>query len=294
MNSCRWFQAVFVFTLFALSGGTAWSADPVCDLSQAEDARLQKQLEDRLNGLGLSDAVNRGDLAVSLLILSDPQKPRLAQLNGHHMLYAASLPKIAILLGAAVAIDAGRLIPDDALMDDIHAMIRVSCNECANRVIDRVGKQALLGTLQSPHLGFYDPETGGLWLGKEYGRDPAWQRDPLNNLSHGASTFQVARFYCGLQRGTLVSPEQNQMMLDALSVPGIEHKFVAGLAPYDGLQVFRKSGSWKSYHADSALVRKGRQAYVIVALAQDPVGGQWLENMAAPLHELVMSGAETD
>lgn len=265
-------------------------ADRVCDLSHAEDAALQRQLEARIDSLGLADAVDRGELAVSLLILSDQQHPRLAQVSGHRMLYAASLPKIAILLGAAVSIDDGRLIPDDALMDDIHAMIRVSCNECANRVINRVGKQVLLDTLQAPQFGFYDPEQGGLWLGKEYSREPAWQRDPLNDLSHGATSFQVARFYCGLQQGTLVSPVQNQMMLDALSAPGIEHKFVAGLAPFDGLQIFRKSGSWSTFHSDSALVRKDDRAYVIVALADDPGGGRWLEKLAAPLHQLAVSG----
>ena len=287
MNTCGT-RLGLLLTCWLAFGAMDLAADPVCDLSRAEDQVLQQQLEKLLAEQGLSHAVERGDLALSLLILTDPGKPRLAQVNGHHMMYAASLPKIAILLGAAVAIDQGRLKPDDALLDDIHSMIRVSCNDCANRVIERVGEDELLATLQSPRFMFYDSEDGGLWLGKQYGRNPAWERDPLHDLSHGASTFQVTRFYCALQRGTLVSPRQNQMMLDALSIPGIDHKFVAGLEPYENIQMFRKSGSWRAFHADSALVRKGKSAYVIVGLAHDENGGAWLEQVAAPLHELAL------
>ena len=78
-------------------------------------------------------------------------------------------------------------------------------------------------------------------------------------------------------------------MLEAMSRPGIEHKFVAGLADREGLETYRKSGTWRSFHADSMLVRSGDQAYVMVALANDPEGGAWLERLAQPLHELALS-----
>jgi beta-lactamase class A len=265
-------------------GGTA------CELDQGEDELLQQRLVKVVEELGLTPATRRGALAISLLVLTDPDHPRLAQVNGHSMLYAASLPKIAILLGAAVAIEEGRLTPDQALREDIENMIRYSCNACANRVLGAVGREALLDILQSPRYALYDTARGGgLWVGKEYARNPAYQRDPLNGLSHGATTFQVARFYCRLHRGTLVSPEQDQMMLQALSSPGIEHKFVKGLSSVQGLELYRKSGTWRSFHADSMLVRTGGRAYVMVALAEDPEGGAWLEALAQPLHELVLA-----
>jgi beta-lactamase class A len=265
----------------------AVAADDVCDLSQAADAGLQSQLETVLRKQGLSEAVQRGDLSLSLLVLTDPERPRLAQVNGHRMVYAASLPKIAILLGAAVALDEGRLVLDDELENDVHEMIRHSCNECSNRVLQHVGEQRLLDILQSPRYGFYDDDgAGGLWLGKEYGPDPAFQRDPLKGLSHGATTFQATRLYCALQRGTLVGPRATRFMLDALANPGIEHKFVKGLQRYEDVEMFRKSGTWKAWHADSALVRSGDAVYVMVGLAHDRRGGAWLERLAAPLHEL--------
>ena len=266
------------------------SGQTVCDLDQGEDTLLQQRLETLVEQHGLASATRRGALALTLLVLTDPDHPRLAQINGHTMLYAASLPKIAILLGAAVAIDEGRLTPDAALRKDIDDMIRHSCNACSNRVLERVGRDQLLELLQSPRYALYDPEgSGGLWVGKDYAKGPAYRRDPLAGLSHGATTFQVARFYCGLHLGTLVSPAQSEMMLDAMSRPAIAHKFVKGLADLEGLETYRKSGTWRSFHADSMLVRSGDQAYVMVALADDPEGGAWLERLAQPLHELALS-----
>ena len=174
-------------------------------------------------------------------------------------------------------------------------MIRYSCNPCATRVLELVGREQLLKILQSPEYNFYDQNgAGGLWVGKDYGPGTAFRRDPLSGISHGATAFQAARFYYKLQNGSLVSPQQTKMMLDALSNTGIKHKFVKGLRAYPHLELFRKSGSWKTYHADSALVRGDGIAYIIVALANNANGNAWLEHLAAPLHELAVSHNKTE
>jgi len=259
-------------------------------LNESGDSALQQALEALVLEEKLADAVNQQELALVLVIVTDPDKPRLAELNGRSMVYAASLPKIAILLGAAVAIDESRLILDDELQMDLDNMIRYSCNPCATKVLEMVGRQELLEILQSPEYKFYDQDqAGGLWVGKDYGPGSAYQRDPLSGLSHGATAFQAARFYYKLHSGTLVSPEQSAMMLDVLSRPGISHKFVKGLKAYPDLEIFRKSGTWKTYHADSALVKTDGLAYIMVALANNLNGSAWLEQLAAPLHELAVS-----
>ena len=259
-------------------------------LIESGDPGLQLKLEELVIAQGLGDAVKRGDLNVALVIVTDPASPRLAEINGHEMVYAASLPKIAILLGAAAALDQGRLVMTDALHKDINDMIRASCNACATRVLEQVGRQELLETLRSPGLRFYDEEgAGGLWVGKDYGPGQAYQRDPLEGLSHGATAFQAARFYYKLYTRTLVSPEQSEMMLEALVDPGISHKFVKGLKGYQGMKIYRKSGTWKTYHADSALVTYGGHAYIIIALANHQQGSLWLENLAQPLHKLAVA-----
>jgi len=259
-------------------------------LNESGDLQLQQALEELVLEQNLATAVNKQELALVLVIVTDPDQPRLAEINGHNMVYAASLPKIAILLGAAVALQEGRLEMNNELQKDLDDMIRYSCNACATKVLNLVGREELLEILQSPEYNFYDQnDNGGLWVGKEYGPGSAYHRDPLSGLSHGATAFQAARFYYKLNMGTLVSPEQSRMMLDALSRPGISHKFVKGLEAYPDLEVFRKSGTWKTYHTDSALVRTEDLAYIIVALANNANGAAWLEQLAGPLHELAVS-----
>ena len=259
-------------------------------LAGASDKKLQVQLENIVRKQGLWRAVEKGELALLLAIVTDPLHPRLAELNGHKMMYAASLPKIAILLGAAVAIQEGRLELNDELHDEMVNMIRYSCNDCATRVLELVGREELIELLQSPGYDFYDPNgEGGLWVGKDYGPYPAYHRDPLNHLSHGATAFQVARFYYKLETGTLVSPEYTELMREALSNPGIQHKFVKGLRGVKGVDMLRKSGTWKTYHSDSALVSFRDQTYIIVGLANNKNGGNWLTQLAMPLNDLVRS-----
>jgi beta-lactamase class A len=269
--------------------GQLMGAEATRLLNEPGDLQLQQALEALVLEQNLAAAVNKQELALVLVIVTDPDNPRLAEINGHNMLYAASLPKIAILLGAAVAIDESRLELNDELQKDLDDMIRHSCNACATRVLGLVGREELLEILQSPEYNFYDQEAGGLWVGKDYGPGSAYHRDPLSGLSHGATAFQAARFYYKLHTGTLVSPEQSEMMLDVLSRPGISHKFVKGLEPYPNLEIFRKSGTWKTYHADSALIRTDGLAYIIVALTNNANGAAWLEQLAGPLHELAVS-----
>jgi len=257
-------------------------------LADAQDPSLQMQLEGVVRKQGLWDAVERGELALLLAIVTDPAQPRLAELNGHRMMYAASLPKIAILFGAAVSLERGRLQLTKALHRDMVDMIRVSCNECATRVLEQVGREELIELLQAPEYAFYDANgEGGLWVGKDYAPTEAYHRDPLFGLSHGATAFQVARFYYRLDTGTLVGPEYTQLMLEALSKPGIIHKFVKGLKDIPGIRMLRKSGTWKNFHADSALVHYRDQTYIMVALANHEDGERWLSQLASPLNDLV-------
>lgn len=242
-----------------------------------------------MSDLGLSGEIAKGDLAVSLVDITEPQTPRMAMLNGDEMLYAASLPKIAILLGAFVEAERGRLTLDAQHMDTLGKMIRVSSNEAASEALRWVGIDRLIEILESPRFGLYDPRgAGGLWVGKSYGPEAAQKRDPLHNLSHGATAFQVARFYQMLDADALVAPELSTKMKDVMSRPGIVHKFVKGLAGIPGLAMFRKSGSWQDTHADSALVEADGRKYIMVGLAHNPNGGEWLVRLAPKLHALVL------
>jgi beta-lactamase class A len=283
----------------ALFGLTALIASnqPMADVTASSppslwksfDSSLQRQLDKTLTRLGLEKAVSNKKLSVALVDITRLNKPRVAAVNGDEMQYAASLPKIAILLGAFVEIEQGEMKLDTDTRESLTRMIRVSSNADATRMLNRVGKQRLLGILQSRKFDLYDPKVnGGLWVGKEYGKSAAYQRDPLHNLSHGATAMQTARFYYLLETGRLVGPKLTREMKSMLGNPGIHHKFVKGLADYPDAKIYRKSGSWRQWHADSAIVEADGHKYIIVALAEDPNGGTWLSRLIQPIHQFMV------
>lgn len=257
-------------------------------LWECQSPELQEKLDQLIKDMKLTRSVQQGRLAIVVVDITDPHKPELAAVNPNKMLYAASLPKIAILLGAFVQIESGQLKPDAALWQDMTDMIRSSSNEAATRVLDKVGREQLLEILQSPRFQLYDPaHNGGLWVGKDYAKAGAYKRDPLYNLSHAATVMQAARFYYLLETNRLVGPELTEKMKEMLSRPALEHKFVKGLKEVPDAKVYRKSGTWMDYHADSALVEVEDRTFIIVGLAQSKKGSKWLVELAQPLIQIV-------
>ncbi len=287
-----WRQLALVFLFWSAGPGLGHAALPAdaVALREAADPALQAQLEERLDALQLGRSVEAGQLSVALVDVTNPDRPRLAEVNGDAMLYAASLPKIAILLAAFQRIDEGALTLDDETRDLMTRMIRNSSNRAATAMIGKVGRDYINELLRSPRYRLYDESlNGGLWVGKEYGRGSAYQRDPLHHLSHGATAFQVARFYYLLEKGELVSPQSSRLMKRILGEPAISHKFVGGLlAEVPQARIYRKSGSWRDWHADSAIVEHDGRTYIAVGLAQNPSGGAWLKRLIVELDGLIM------
>ncbi|MFA5940752.1 MAG: serine hydrolase [Sinimarinibacterium sp.] len=259
------------------------------DLEGARDVRLQAALTSAVNRLGLSHAVARGQLSVALVDLADPAAPRFAGLNDGDMVYGASLPKIAILFGAFARIEDGTLELTPELRRDLEDMIRRSSNVAASRVLAQVGPEYLANLLSSERYALYDrAHGGGLWVGKPYGPGEAYRRDPLFNLSHGASAYQVSRFYYLLETGRLVSPAASRAMKEIMGKPAIAHKFVKAIkASYPQAALYRKSGTWRDYHCDSALVEHDGKRYIIVGLSHAEQGGHWLEQLALAADALI-------
>ncbi|MBE9549921.1 MAG: serine hydrolase [Proteobacteria bacterium] len=283
--------------LLALLLSTSSQAhEALSQLEKAHDMELQHGLEKILEKHRLSSAVDNKKLALFIADLSDLENPRLAHVNGNQMMYAASLPKLAILVAAFVKVDRQQLELDESLWKDMNRMIRYSDNAAASRVLERVGKEDLLSILQEPEFMLYDREHGGgLWVGKAYSKDLAYRRDPLANLSHGATAIQAARVYYMLLSGKLLGPELSNKMLEILSRPGINHKLVKGLREkYPDATIYRKSGSWRNYHSDSAMIEVDNHHYLIVGLVEHPDGSQWLTNLAVPILDLLKKPKTTD
>jgi len=131
------------------------------------DPELQADVDQALRNLSLDDDVRGQRLAVALIDLTDLDVPRVAAVNGDVMMYAASLPKIAILLGAFVQAERGKLVLDEETIASLNRMIRNSSNADASAMLAKVGEATLLDILTSPRYHFYDAQRGGgLWVGK--------------------------------------------------------------------------------------------------------------------------------
>lgn len=258
-------------------------------LSDSLDPVLQQELVRSMEQLGLTEAARDHNLAVALVDITDRNKPRMASINGNTMMYSASLPKIAILLGAFQRFDEGALKPNKQTLKDITDMIRHSSNVAASRVLEMVGPFYLIKLLQSERYHLYDANsTGGLWVGKPYGKSPAYKRDPLHSMSHGATAHQVARYYYLLETGRLVSGEASRTMKEILGKPAIHHKFVAGLEKtHPDARIFRKSGTWRTYHSDSAIIERDGKTYIAVALVNNPNGGEWLSKLIVEMDDII-------
>jgi len=282
------YAAILLLTL----AQCAWAAEPFPyhgegDLPPIQDQALRQQLASDVCAAGYCELVATDQLSVALVVMPDSAPARLAMLNGHNMVYAASLPKVAILLGAMVASERRQLTLTEAILDDLDQMIRVSCNDCATRMLALVGREKLLAILQEPGFAFYDDDrAGGLWVGKDYASGTAYHRDPIKGLSHAATPYQVARLYYRLDNGSLLDDEHTAIMKEMLDDPAIHHKFVRGLEDESVTIEMRKSGSWKAFHADSVLVKHAVGQYIAVALVEHPEGEVIMQNLAEVLDNL--------
>ena len=292
MNKLNRFLGFLTIILLTFAIPAAAERRPT-DLDQSCDPALQKALERCLISLKLSQAAKRKNLSIVLVDITNPASPRMAHINPNEMMYAASLPKIAILLGAFERIATGKMTLDDETHAKLALMIRNSSNQAATEILNQVGKAYLADLLQSSRYRLYDPErNGGLWVGKEYSKSGAWKRDPLHNLSHGATALQVARFYYMLQTGQLVSPKYSKQMKAILADPAIKHKFVKGLeSKHPDHRIYRKSGTWRQYHSDSAIIEHAGRRYIAVALAKSPLGGQWLSDLIVAMDDIISKPA---
>lgn len=267
--------------------------DIIKPLRSLLDGNLQTKLQKTLNANPeWKRLISQKKMAVGLVDLSNPDRAKFARVNGNYMMYAASLPKIAILLAAMDAIEKGELKETAEVKKDMRLMISKSDNQASTRMIDRVGYKKIEEVMTDPKYEFYDKQFGGgLWVGKRYGGGGDTNREPLKNLSHAASVTQVCRYYYLLANGKLVNENRSKQMLEIMEDPELHHKFVNTLdqvAPK--AKLYRKSGSWKTYHSDSVLVwgdDPGRR-YILVALVDDANGEMIIRKLAKSIDAMVM------
>lgn len=228
--------------------------------------------------------------AVGLL---DMTAGRLAMLRADTQYYAASVPKIAILLTYFQTHPQAADALDDTTRDELGRMIKVSSNEMAAKYSKLLGLDTIADVLTSPTYKFYDPlHGGGIWVGKHYGPSDERNGDPLADDSHAATVRQLLRYYLMLEQGRLVSPEASKTMRQVFESPQIDHlqsKFVLGLKGRD-VQVIRKSGTWSQWFADTAVVKGDGRYYILVGLTHHERGETYLTGLARSVDDWAIAG----
>ena len=216
----------------------------------------------------------------------DLRRLRLAMIHPDRIEYAASVPKIGILLAwFQLHPEAARNL-DAQTRRELGLMIKESNNEMATKFSRQLGLkriQEVLNTYQ-----FYDTNHGGgLWMGKHYGKGDERIGDPIANHSHAATVRQLLRFYLLLEQGKLVSAEASKTMREILASPDMPHredKYVKGLAGR-GVQVLRKAGWWETWFHDTAVVEGPGRHYILVALTHHQKGDEYLVDLARAVDE---------
>lgn len=277
-------------TYFMPREAPSYSATPYPPLEDTVAPWLQQRLNSLADQRPWNAAAAKQRLGIALIDITDPYRPMSAFINPRKMLYSASLPKIGILLGVTDKLSTGEIRSSGELQDKMRSMIRKSSNKTASELFDLAGGQRIAAVLQSKKHKLYDiRKGGGLWVGQAYNRGTRWRRDPLHNISHGANALQAARFYYLLDGNRLISPYYSRMMKRVFGRPEIHHKFVKGLKITSAQVGARKSGSWRGWHADSAIITHKKRRYIAVVLAEDPTAPAWFSSLILSLDHLIMN-----
>lgn len=227
--------------------------------------------------------------AVGVLDLSTQ---RLALVRPDQGYYAASVPKIGILLAWFQLHPEAATSLDPVTRHELGLMIKVSDNAMAAKYSEQLGLKNIQQVIDS--CGLYDAaHGGGLWVGKHYGKGTERYTDPVGGHSHAATVRQLLRYYLLLEQDRLVSPAASAAMRGIFESPDVAHvddKFVKGLAGR-GVDVRRKSGWWENWFHDTAVVTGGGRHYVVVALTHHAKGDAYLEEFAAAVDELLTHAA---
>lgn len=253
------------------------------DFETPVDAELQAAVEGidvRLRG---KFGMTHEQTAVGVL---DLRRPRLAMIHPDRIEYAASVPKIGILLAWFELHPEAAKNLDPQTRHELGLMIKESNNEMATKFSRQMGLKRIQEVLNAYQL--YDTNHGGgIWMGKHYGKGDERIGDPIGNNSHAATVRQLLRFYLLLEQGELVSAEASKTMREIFESPDIPHredKFVKGLAGR-GVQVRRKAGWWEDWFHDTAVVEGPGRRYILVALTHHPKGDDYLMELARAVDE---------
>jgi len=285
-------SSVFLAALVAIVGCSTPShhesckfGDYVLNYQSPVNSTLQTKLEWIDSDLRAKFGMTPEQTAVGVL---DLNTLRLAMIHPDREEYAASVPKIGILLAYFQMHPEAATHLNSRTQHELGLMAKASNNEMAAKFSRELGLNQIQAVLNLYH--FYDTNHGGgIWVGKHYGKGSERIGSPVADNSHAATVRQVMRYFLLLEQGRLVSPAASQTMREIFASPDIPHddiKFVKGLAGRD-VHIIRKWGTWQDWRHDSAVVTGGARHYILVALTKHPKGDEYLVELAKAVDDLL-------
>jgi beta-lactamase class A len=277
-----------IFAVTTTAPSTQPFANYVLDFDTPVDRPLQSQLEQLDQSLRTKFDMKPDQAAAGVLDLTHQ---RLAMIRPDAIEYAASVPKVGILLAYFATHPDAATNLDPTTRHELGLMAKASDNEMASKFSHEIGLRKIQEILNGYHL--YDKDHGGgIWVGKHYGKGDERYGDPIADDSHAATVRQLLRYFLWLEQGKLVSPDASRTMREIFESPDIPHdqiKFVKGLAGRD-VQIIRKWGTWQDWRHDCAVVTAGGAGgrhYILVALTRHPNGDAYLEALAPAVDDLM-------
>jgi beta-lactamase class A len=267
-----------VSTTRPFDGYTLGYTTPTDPALQAKIEAIDAKLREKYSMTAEQTAVGLLDLKTLRLAMIRPDKGD----------YAASVPKIGILLAYfELHPDAANGKLDPTTRHELGLMAKASNNEMASKFSHEMGLKQIQEILNRD--GFYDKDHGGgIWVGKHYGKDKERYGDPVGDNSHAATVRQLLRYFLLLEQDKLVSPAASKTMRDIFASPDIpfdDIKFVKALSTRPDLSLYRKWGTWEDWHHDCAVVTAPGRHYILVAMTKHPKGDDYLVDLATAVDD---------
>ena len=281
---------------------SAKPAAPAAASAQGDTPRLQRIVDDAARA-ALARFAEKGfaekNLAITLIDLSDPQKPRRASFRGAEPIYPASVVKLFYLAAAHRWLEDGKLKETEELSRALSDMIVESSNDATHYIVD-----ALTGTsngveLSEPSmkewaeqrnavnryfasLGYTVGQTGinvnqKPWCEGPYGRERAFLGPKYENRNK-LTTDATARLLAEIVGGRVVSPARSTRMLELMKRdftgksddPDDQAHGFTSIALAPGARYWSKAGWTSTTRHDAAYVELPTgQRFVLVTFTTD-------------------------
>ncbi len=272
--------------VLAQNGGVSTAPDP--ELQQLVDKAARAALDKFKN-------LKEGNLAITLIDLSDRQRPREASFRGDERIYPASVVKMFYLVMAHRLLEDGKLKETDELRRAMKDMIVESSNDATSHVLD-----VITGTTSGPEIKGRELK---MWEAKRnavnryfaglgyaninvnqktycegpYGREQLFRGTKGENRNK-LTTRATARLLAEIANGRAVNAQRSAMMMELMkrdfsgksTDPDDQAHGFTGIALEPGARLWSKAGWTSTTRHDAAYIELPDGArFVLVTFTTD-------------------------